>query len=114
MISASLFIFHLKPESNIYVSELQDGSSLNERHMSGCRWATAYPANDFGWCLMAQAPAITECHVDGGGYCTYVSPVIGEKLWFVASGQPLTVGKKGYLPNRLEWTAVHLKAHDDL
>ena len=53
------------------------------------------------------------CHMDAGGYATFVRPLLGYKLWIVAK-QDLMPNHRGWPDSKGEWQAIVLSPKDDL
>ena len=74
------------------------------------------------WALVASAGAISEAHIDAGGYCTFIQVQFGRKIWYIAhdrgagiSTTPLPLDESANIDVKaFEWTRVVLDPGDIL
>ena len=74
---------------------------------------TPWDKDSFLWALLGFRGAISESHMDAGGYATFVRPLLGYKLWIVAK-QDLMPNHRGWPGSKGEWQAIVLSPKDDL
>lgn len=46
-------------------------------------FGTEQPHTDFKWALCASAGAVSDAHMDAGGFATFIRVLLGRKLWFI-------------------------------
>jgi hypothetical protein len=97
---------------NLPNDHLEDGENLATLTEKSYVWRTHWPTRHLLWALLGREGAITQSHMDAGGFCTHVQVVKGQKLWFIALNQRLPTCK-GFT-NKIRWQVVVLNEGDDL
>ena len=88
-------------------------------------YGTSYPIHAFTWALLGIKDVMSTTHVDAGGFATFVSPILGKKIWIIGVGDqiPSEMGFEddGDITNygdgqesQASWQAVVLNAGDSL
>lgn len=67
----------------IPVVGLDSFPNLQSHNRPDYSFATEVPHADFRWALNASEGAISDSHMDTGGFATHVRIVLGKKLWFI-------------------------------
>lgn len=71
------------PSFGIPIEGLDPFPNLQDHHLPDYTFATQVPHEDFRWGLIASGGAITDTHMDAGGFATIVRLLLGLKLWFI-------------------------------
>ena len=104
-------------------SALEDGMEYEDIHEVDHTYGTPYPINAFTWALLGTRDVISTTHIDAGGFSTFISPILGRKIWIIGAGNqiPSKAGFEddGYVfhdqsSERATWQAVVLNAGDYL
>ena len=115
----SSFIFFLTidfTDALFFLSDLDDSSRCFFTESHHFEFATKPAHTDVAqnWMLIANPAAWSEPHIDGGGYCTWVKPLTGSKLWYASATSRLP-GADGLLPRKGgKWIEIFLNTQDEL
>ena len=86
-------------------------------------YGTSYPINAFTWALFGTKDVMSTTHIDAGGFSTFISPVLGKKIWIIGVGNQIPSQEgfddDGYVlqdgnSEKASWQAVVLNAGDYL
>lgn len=100
--------------------DIQDGFALHDQRPADFTWATQHPKGYQTWGLAATAPAISDTHIDGAGFCTWLQIELGTKTWLVGhprekAAEDMTyLNKSGWRNEQLMWEIVQLEEGDEL
>lgn len=100
------------------VHDVDDGAELRASSESNYQWNSNWPDGAYSWALLGSQCAVSQPHVDAGGFATYLEPAIGSKIWLIATERAdvdypvfkgLEVDRTQY-----DWHVVYLRSGDGL
>jgi hypothetical protein len=103
-----------------FTRDLQEGFQYFES-FGPDHWKTPFPKAAFKWALMASEGAISQTHMDAGGFATHIQVQLGSKLWFILQNLACPSVQDGWVEDgkndsgeELVWHVVVLQPGDDL
>ena len=66
------------------------------------------------WMLAAHAGAYSGPHIDASGYCTWVRPIKGAKLWVICEKESISNDDEWTLEKEDTWVGILLEEGDVL
>ena len=96
-------------------SEFDDVQVLGTNHYEDFNWRTPLYMGSSLWALLSMKGAISDVHMDAGGYGTFVETIAGSKIWIIGSdpsdGAPT---RSGHDCKKMVWYALHVRKGDHL
>ena len=94
---------------------LDDSTMFMDEHSRFFSWKTLPPVDSLQWLIAANTSAVSEAHVDAGGFATWVDILLGEKIWYIAvEKEGRTPPRDGFRIDDFLWIGIHLRKGDRL
>ncbi|KAH9480970.1 hypothetical protein JR316_0007577 [Psilocybe cubensis] len=99
------------PHAGAHSFDLSTEAAALRATSGSWKYSTPVPFGDMSWGLVATEGAFSDIHIDANGFCSFIQPLHGLKLWIIMYPRRLDVDlssdRRVFLGDKLDYGETH-------